>query len=175
MSKAPSSATDLYEAFHRYPPKKVGEFAPGFRIPPRARKQGRAIDVLYRSTKVDPETLKQPRKPVDYIHEHDPGVITCLTGSTYPKWRAQDGGAGEFVEVPGFLREANALVLLGQCLGFKFEDPDGNAIEATGDAPLPELYTTTNGRALLVVQSKREIIALMWGGRLSVEPRGIVG
>ncbi len=157
-------ARHLYEAFHRYEPRKIGEFHPDFVIPNRAFKQGKAIDVLYRSSKVDPETLKKPRKPVDYIHEHDPGVFTYLPD-----------GAGKDVATPAWIRDADALVLLGQCLGFKFDGPNGKVVSAEGREPLPELYTTENGKALFVIQGKRQLIAIIWGGGLNVEPRGIVG
>jgi hypothetical protein len=158
------AARNLYEAFHRHPPRKIGEFAPSFVIPHRVFKQGKAIDVLYRSNKVDPETLKTPRRPVDYIHEHDPGVFTYLAE-----------GDGTSVATPHWVRDADALVLLGKCLGFKFTGPDGELVEAQGKNPLPELYATTNGKALLVIDDKCSLIAVMWGGELGVEPRGIVG
>jgi len=158
------SASNLYEAFHRYPPRKIGEFNSSFKIPPRVFKQGKSINVLYRSGKVDPETLKKPRNPVDYIHDHDPGVCTYLVD-----------GDGDDVAVPHWIRDVDALVLIGKCLGFAFEGPDGESVEAQGKQPLPELYATTNGRALLVIDGKRTLIAIIWGGKLDVEPRGIVG
>ena len=157
-------ASHLYEAFHRYKPRKIGAFNPSFVVPPHVFKQGKAIDVLYRSSKVDPETLKKPRKPVDYIHEHDPGVFTYL-----PE------GEGDRIETPSWIRDIDALVLLGKCLGFKFKDPDGKVVGAEGREPLPELYTTENGKALFVIQGKHQLIAIIWGGGLNVEPRGIVG
>lgn len=157
-------ASNLYEAFHRYPPRKVGEFDPSFKIPEYVFKQGRSIDILYRSNKVDPETLKKPRKPVDYIHEHDAGVATYLPT-----------GTGERIRTPDWICNADALVLLGKCLGFKFEGPDGKLVEAEGASPLPELYTTVDGKALVIVDDKCSLIAIMWGGKLGVEPRGIVG
>ena len=165
MTRDPQNAArDLYEQFHRYPPRKVGEFAPSFAIPTHVYKKGRAVDVLYRSSKVDPETLKKPRRPVDYIHEHDPGVTTYMPS-----------GPGERVEVPGWLRDTDALVLIGACLGFRFEDSSGTIIECEGTNPLPELYSTVNGKSLIVVDRKRTLIAMIWGGKLDVEPRGIVG
>jgi hypothetical protein len=161
---APKPAASMYKAFHRFEPRKVGEFERSFAIPSHAKKQGRSINVMYRSDKTDPETLKRPRKPVDYIHDHDPGVCTYLLE-----------GAGARTEVPAWIREIDALVLLGGCLGFTFENPDGETIEGTGTGKLPELYTTTNGKTLLVIENKRTLVALMWGGKLRVEPRGIVG
>lgn len=155
---------ELYESFHRYPPRKVGKFNPSFAIPSHVFKQGPAVNVLYRSGKVDPETLKKPKKPVDYIHDHDPGVNTYLPD-----------GDGERVATPDWLRDAPALELLGLCLGFEFKDPDGRTVTAEASDPLPELYTTTNGKSLLVVQDKKILLAIVWGGKLGVEPRGIVG
>lgn len=159
-----NAASELYEAFHRYPPRKVGEFSSSFAIPTHVFKKGRSVDVLYRSSKVDPETLKKPRRPVDYIHEHEPGVSTYMPN-----------GPGERVDVPGWLRDTDALVLIGTCLGFKFEDSEGKIVEVEGRSPMPELYSTVNGKALIVVDGKRTLLALMWGGKLNVEPRGIVG
>lgn len=164
------NATDLYEGFHRYEPRKIGEFAPSFEIPSRVFRQGRAIDVLYRSPKTDPETLKRPRKPIDYIHDHDSrGVTTYLAN-----------GDGDEIETPDWIRGAEALTSLGLCLAFTFEDPMGREVKAKGKQPLPELYALQVGwlptrAALLVVQSKRDVIAIIWGGKLRVEPRGIVG
>jgi len=40
---------------------------------------------------------------------------------------------------------------------------------------LPELYTIPAGTALLVVEDKRHVAAIIWGGALGVECRGIVG
>ena len=74
--------------------------------------------MIYRSDKTDPETLKKPRKPLDYIHEHDSkGVYTYL-----PR------GPGETIETPHWIRDAKALSKLGDCLGFKFKR-DGKVIE----------------------------------------------
>jgi hypothetical protein len=157
-------AIAIYEGFHRFTPRKIGEFHPSFKIPSRVNKQGVSVDVLYRSDKTDPETLRKPRKPIVYIHEHDSkGVYTYL-----PR------GPGELVETPHWIRDAQALSMLGYCLGFKFKR-DGKLVEAKGKKPLPELYCTANGKALIVVQDKRDVLALVWGGKLDVEPRGIVG
>lgn len=166
------NASDLYEGFHRYPPKKIGEFNAKFRIPRVVYKQGKAINILYQSDKVDPETLKKPKKPVDYIHDHDSkGVTTYLIDDH-----------GEAVDVPDWIANAQALTFLGKCLGFAFEDPSGKKIEAEGVDPLPELYAIQvrdgifkKKAALLVIQDKRDVLAIVWGGKLRVEPRGIVG
>lgn len=160
---APRAAADLYEAFHRFAPRRVGDFAKGFEIPATLHKQGAAVHVMYRSDKVDPATLRRPRKPVDYIHEHKPGVICAVADRP-----------GKQIALPSFVVETDSLTLLGQCLGFAFQNGE-RTIEAVGKGKLPELYATPNGRALLVIQDKAKVLACCWGGKLTVEPRGIVG
>lgn len=156
-------AIDKYVEFQRLTPNKVGEFAASFSIPTRMRKVGKAKWVTYRSDKIDPATERDPGKPIDYIHEHDAGV--CLY--------VPDGDLD--TDVPHFITDVRALTKLGSCLGFAFVDADGNEGEGKGKRPLPELYCIPSGKALLVIQDKREILAIMWGGILGVEGRGIVG
>lgn len=157
------AAVAKYQEFHRFAPKKLGEFSSGFAIPARVRLCGKGKWVTYRSDKVDPATLKRPRKPVDYIHDFDAGVLVHMTK-----------GKGDLVDVPEEFRHVDALVLLGQNLGFCFETDDAE-IEAVSTPPLPELYATPDGHCLLVVQSKRDVKAMIWGGALGVFARGIDG
>lgn len=158
-------AVDLYREFHSLEPEHVQEFDRRFRIPEEVFRAGEAAFVLYRSRKVDPATGERPKKSFDYIHKHDPGVRLYFVD--------EDMG-GRARRVPKWIREAPALVRLGHCLGFGFFDDDGGAVEGKGRRPYPDLYTTPNGKALLVIQDRRELIALVWGGRLCVEWRGIV-
>lgn len=162
-----ADAVEKYVEFHRYEPKKIGEFSRSFSIPQRLYRAGSAKWVTYQSGKVDPETLRKPRAPVNYIHEHDAGVVTYLT---HPSDVDGDG-----TDVPRKFRDVAALTRLGFCLGFCFEDPDGVRCEAQGQRPLPDLYTTPDGRCLLVIQSRSKVLAMMWGGGLGVFARGIDG
>jgi hypothetical protein len=155
-----------YREFHRYDPRKIGSFPGSFVIPDRMYMAGSSVNVLYRSGKVDPSTLKKPPRPINYIHDHDAGVKTYLAERI-------DGAA--HVEVPQRVRQVPALTRLGYCLGFAFEDPDGAVQEVEGRSPLPDLYTTPDGRCLLVIQSRRTVLAMMWGGGLGVFARGIDG
>lgn len=152
------AAVDKYKEFHRYDPRKVEEIR-GLVIPRRVRKMGPAAYVLYRSGKVDPATLQKPKRPVDYIHEHDAGVTVYSTE-----------GTGD-TDVPKAIYETTALVRLGYCLGFKLKD----GTEAQGTAPLPDLCCTPDGKCLLVVQGKKQVLAMFWGGALGVFARGIDG
>lgn len=153
-----------FEEFHRKKPTKIGEFASSFAIPTTVGELGKAVHVLYRSNKKDPSTGKQPKKPVDYIHEHYAGV----------KAYQVDNDELEQCDVPDFIVKCDALVLLGLCLGFRFKDDDGEH-DAEGEVPLPELYATPCGKALLIVQDKKEVLAMIWGGGLGVWARGIDG
>ena len=160
---------EKYEEFHRYPPKKIGEFEKGFAIPSHVFRVGKAKAVMYRSGKIDPATLQKPRHPVDYIHEHDAGVETFLV-------HAHPAAYGsERVTVPEEFVHAKALCKLGEFLGMIFVTDDEEEDELQGTRPLPELYAVPSGKCLVVVQSKRHVIAMSWGGALGVHPRGIDG
>lgn len=162
---APRAAIEMYARFQGHEPRKLGRFFSGFKIPLAVSYAGPAFNVMYRSDKNDPSTGKPVKKPIDYIHDHEKGVNVYRC----------DGKAGPAdVAVPAFIRDVDALVLLGDCLGFTYEDENGDAIEAAPTNPIPELYTIPSGKALVVVQSKRKVLALIWGGKLGVEARGIV-
>jgi len=162
-SAAAEQAVAKYKEFHRYDPRQIGEFPASFHIPDRVFRAGPAKFVTYRSGKVDPETLKKPRHPVNYIHEHDSGVTCYLTS-----------GDGVEVDVPRKFIDVEALTRLGYCLGFCFEE-EGEECEAEGRDPLPDLYVTPDGLCLLVIQSRKTVLAMMWGGALGVFARGIDG
>lgn len=151
-------AIDKYKEFHRLDPRRLEEIT-GLAIPSRVRKIGAAKYVLYRSGKRDPVSLRKPARPVDYIHEHDAGVMVYET----------TGKAD--TDVPEKYRSVTALVQLGKCLGFGLRD----GTEASGTDPLPDLCCTPDGKCLLVVQGKRKVLAMMWGGALGVFARGIDG
>lgn len=155
-----AAAKEKFEEFHRHKPRKI--FEGKSPIPAKVRELGKAKAVLYRSDKNDPDTGRAVKHPINYIHDHDAGVhcYTPASGGTIP--------------VPAFIRDAEALVLLGKCLGFDFEDASGLR-EAKGIKPYPDLYATPCGKALLVIQDRRQVLAIVWGGGLGVEARGIVG
>jgi hypothetical protein len=160
-------AIEKYVEFHRLEPRQIGEFGSSFRIPARMYRAGSAKWVTYESMKVDPETLRKPRRPVSYIHEHDAGVVTYVPKPT--------GIDPDGVDVPRRILEVPALARLGFCLGFCFEDENGDKQEARGTRPLPDLYTVPDGKCLIVVQSRQKVLAMMWGGGLGVFARGIDG
>ncbi len=162
-------AKEIYEAFHRYPPKKIGEFGSRFSIPGELRVGGKGVYVAYRSGKVDPSTLKKPSRPVNYIHHFNAGV------NVYLPVDEQGFEDRKVIEVPAEFRAPDALALLGLNLGYQFLH-DGDEITAEeAIAGAPELYCSPNGKCLYVIERKRTVVAMMWGGALGVFPRGIDG
>lgn len=157
-------AVRKYVEFHQHDPTKIGSFHADLEIPETAVCVGDAINVMYRSDKRNPSTGADEGW-IDYIHEHSSGVKV---------YRCDPGAHGISRDVPKWLRGVGGLAWLGDCIGFAFQDADGRTVEARGTTPLPELYADPSGRALLVIQGKRRILAMIWGGKLGVEPRGIV-
>ncbi len=164
------AAVAKYKEFHRQDPVKIGEFGGNFAIPKHVYRAGKCLWTTYRSTKVDPSTLRKPRKPVNYIHEHDAGVMLYVVDAG----ELDAETPLERVAVPREFQQVEVLTRLGHNLGYKFV-LEGNDLEAEAVEPLPELYCTPDGKCLLVVQSKRTVIAMMWGGALGVFARGIDG
>lgn len=156
-------AIDKYVEFHQFDPYEIGEFARGFQIPHDVTLVGAGRYVLYSSDKLNPST-GEDEGFIDYIHEHKPGVRVY-----------RPGVPGRSRRVPGYIRDVSELVLLGECMGFGYDDGDGNEVAAEPDAALTELYAIPSGKALIVVENKRCVCALIWGGKLGVEARGIVG
>jgi hypothetical protein len=161
----PTKALRKYLEFHGQDPRKIGQFHRDLVIPERAVCVGVATQVLYRSDKLNPTTLEDEGW-IDYFHDHDDGVQLYRT----------DRKVSEGVEraVPKWLRDVSSLTWLGYCLGFSYSDHAGAECSADASKPLPELFCVPSGRALLVIQNKRSVLAMMWGGRLGVENRGIV-
>jgi hypothetical protein len=160
-------AKSLYETFHQFEPQKVGSM-PSLRIPNRLHHVGEAKVMYYTSDKLNPET-GEDEGWIHYFHEHEGDVKMCVT-DVHPE---ADGAPA--VPVPEFVRHTQALVRIGDCEGFQYEDFDGKTVEAEGTGRLPEWYATPDGKALLVIQDKRRVIAVLWGGGLDVKAEGVVG
>ena len=160
---------EKYEEFSRLEPREAICEEDQF-MPERAARVGKALHVMYRSAKIDPDTDKRPRGGAqNYIHEHDAGV------HVYDPEPDGELGHGDIEDVPE-CDPNTTLVLLGQCLGLAWKsDVDDEEYECEWNDPEVELYCTTSGQMLVIVGGKREILYLVWGGALGVEPRGIIG
>lgn len=155
-----------FEEFHARPVRDITAFDARLILPERAALAGVAKQVMYRSDKLNPST-KIDEGWQDYYHDHDPGVSLYRCG-------AAELRNGDVRRVPKWIHEVQQLTWLGQCLGFTFEDDEGNEIQMKGTKPLPDLFCIPSGKALLVIQSRRTVLAMIWGGRLDVKERGII-
>lgn len=157
-------AVRKFVEFHAREPRNVGTFDSRLEIPDTAVHAGTAVRVMYRSDKLNPSTLEDEGW-IDYFHDHDPGVRL---------YRCDRAAKGSHRTVPAWLRNVQELTWLGHCLGLTYVGADGEQHDVPATDPLPELFCTPNGRALLVIQGKRTLLCMLWGGRLGVEDRGIV-
>src|SRR5690606_32112954 len=135
-------------------------------IPAAVVRLGAAENVLYRSDKLNP-TAGEDEGWIDYIHEHGAGVIAHRV-------EARPAAGADLGAAPGRPARQRGPPRLGKSLGFGYRDEGGHVRKVAATEPLPELYTTPTGRALLIIQSKRRLLAMIWGGRLGVQRRGIV-
>lgn len=161
-------AIAMWETFHQRDWNTLGPFHSSLRLPERLVILGKAEHVLYRSNKREPESGRVPKRPLDYIHEHDGGVRIAVPLSS--KLRLDQV---KTTPMPRIVSSASSIARLGFCLGFAYSHR-GEVRELEAKSPLPELYCLASGKALLVIQGKSKLEAVIWGGRLDVEARGIV-
>jgi len=151
-----------YENFQAFTPREIGVLR-GLVIPTQVCQVGSAVTTYYRSDKWE-------NKKHDYFHNHDPGVKVGVTD-----------GDGPMVAVPAEIagkRDGIAIYKLGTCLGLEYETPDGERVEIKGRSPEIELYASASRKVLLVIDtagSTAHVLAILWGGKMRVEDRGIVG
>ena len=160
-------AEKLFTEFHQYDPIDVGSFHRSFRIPRHANYVGEAKVMYYKSDKFNP-TTSEDEGWIHYFHEHEGDVRMYVPGS-------HDEIGGEPRNIPKWIYGVSALTRIGDCEGFEYEDFAGELVEARGTKPLPEWYAIPSGKALLIIQNKRIVLAILWGGKLDVESRGVVG
>lgn len=146
-----------FATFHNFDPKRV-DYAPRVTVPSQIPVVGSCEWVLYRSNKWGEGTH-------DYIHEitSHPRVMVGIVG---------DRG-GKMTKVPKRIQQTKSVSLIGKCLGWQFTDKDGESMETK--VTRCQWWWSKPGRALLAVEDKRRIVAIVWGGKLNVEARGIVG
>ena len=148
MSRHLKKALELYKTFYQFEPSSVVESS--LTMPKSVSRVGRMVSIMYASNKWE-------RKTNYYKHDHESPVYLY------------EPGAG--TKVPKFIASVDAMPTLGKCMGLVYHDGDEEqTIAFTGC----DLYAIPSGKALVVVKSSRSVVALIWGGKLGVEGRGIV-
>jgi len=165
MTSSLRKAEKLFETFHQYESMKVGDFHSSFAIPREANYVGEAKTMFYSSDKLNPET-GEDEGCIHYFHEHEGDVGMHVL---------DENRDGEWCKVPKRIYGVDALVRLGTCEGFEYEGLDGKLAKAEATGRAPEWFCTPSGKALLVIQDKKQVLAILWGGDLRVEWRGVVG
>lgn len=154
-------AKEVFEGFHAYDMTHADEFKREITIAERMPYLGKCVWLTYRSDKWGDGTH-------DYIH----------TIESYPKVKIAVPNDPEYtktIAIPKRVREAVTVSLIGlRADGFGFTDHDGHDQEAKFPRSSQWFWSPT-GKALYCVQSKRTLLAVIWGGDLDVKPRGIVG
>lgn len=151
-------AVDTFEGFNDYEIRGYERFAKEIRVPARLPFVGPCKWVTYRSNKWNDGTH-------DYIHtiESFPSVRLCVPGEDFDE-----------VSVPARVRNATTLAQIGtQALGAGFENDAGES-----ELRVPrgsQWYWSPSAKALYLIAKRERLVAVLWGGRLDVEPRGIVG
>jgi hypothetical protein len=151
-------ATKTFESFNDYPSKGTFKFDREIVVPERMPVAGPCKWVTYKSDKWGDGTH-------DYIHKITsyPRVKCALVGGDFPERT-----------IPAKIRSAKTLSQIGlRALGFAY-DQDGEEVEAKVPRGT-EWFWSQSGRALYLIHNKRKLVAVIWGGKLNVEPRGIVG
>ena len=165
MTRDLQRAEKMFETFNGFDPTDVGEFHQSFSIPREAYYRGTAKTMFYSSDKLNPIS-GEDEGMIQYFHDPKVGV-RLYTMSEHDDLDVRN--------IPKWIHGVNALVRLGDCDGFEYEDFTGKLIKASATKRKPEWYCIPSGKALLAVQDKRDVLAIVWGGTLSVEWRGVVG
>lgn len=178
-------ATSKFEEFHKRDPRKLGEFAKGFKLPATIGFAGEAVHVSYRSD-------KWGKGNVNYIHHSDCQcgheredhsddgegacdslVCRCRKFKTNVRFYLASSRAMP-TAIPAHVRSVQTLTRLGSCLDYSYIDHRGEIIEHRPGSGT-ELFCTPSGKALIIVQNKSKLVAMVWGGKLDVLDVGIVG
>jgi hypothetical protein len=157
------AAIKSYEGFHLRDHRQVKKFGNnGAKVPATLKFAGPCKWVTYRSDKWDDGTH-------DYVHDIDsfPNVKCAVPDSMAPE------GCPD-IKVPARVQDAEVVAAIGlKALGFAIVDADGEEWEAKlgGKA---RWYWSPSAKALYCIDGTK-LQCVIWGGKLNVEPRGIVG
>lgn len=161
-----AKAAAMFRKFHTRDWRAEGAFHPSMAIPAQLMCLGDALNTDYQSDKLNPGDGTDEGW-IDYTHKHDGGV------KIYAPVTGRRPGDNELVRTPAWIQRVDELTWLGKYLGGSYRTRGGRH-EIAGTEPLPELFAAPSGKALFIVQNKRSLLFVLWGGRLTVERRGIV-
>jgi hypothetical protein len=151
-----SSGVKKYLEFHALEAKDVGPLQLRA-LPERIYYAGKMKQTLYASAKWGNGTHS-------YYHDHEAHVKVYVPQRT----------AGTTARViPWRIAKVTTFVKLGRAIGLVYTDAATDEDMELG-GPGIELYCIPSGKALLLIQEKRTLVAMIWGGKLAVEARGIV-
>jgi hypothetical protein len=154
-------AVKLFEGFHEYEMKDTGRFDPKLTIPRFVFSPGACAEVRYRSNKWGDGSIL-------YYHPIDsfPKVTVGLLRQHEGKPRRLPAAVSSMDQ---------ALIRIGSCVkdSVIFEDGEGDA--SVSFPAKSEWFFSPSSRALFVISQRRHLHCVIWGGKLNVENRGIVG
>lgn len=143
-------AQELYEEFYQFKARSARQV--DLKLPTSVTLEGHMRATMYASDKWE-------RKTNGYRHEHEAGVRIYVPGGR--------------TRVPAHIVRCEAFVRLGDCLGVEYIDTEGNEVLVSDKGC--DLYASANAKALLIVRRKPLIVeALIWGGKLDIDGRGIL-
>lgn len=179
-------AAERFETFTKREAETLHAFAPTLKIPASIAHVGEAVSVSYASNKWSGNTQ-------NYIHHNDchcghereahengelgegDGPCNWLCGCRRFKSNVKMylTGRGRGTAVPPWIQRVTTLTLLGRCLDFSYIDHKRNVVDRK--APGCQLFCIPSGKALLIIEDKKRLVAMIWGGKLDVLDVGIVG
>jgi len=152
-------AVEVFEKFNDFDLGDIREFSASLKIPKTVEVVGKATEVFYRSKKWNDGSH-------GYYHKIE----------SYPRVRigVTQRGTGRVTNLPQRILKTETLTQIGErSLGYAYEDVDGE--EYVVNPPRSAWYWSVRGKALLLIQDKRKLLAVVWGGDLDVRPEGIIG
>jgi hypothetical protein len=155
-------AAAVVEDFNDRDLRGRGRFTRTIAIPAELPLGGPVTWLTYRSDKWNDGTH-------EYIHKitSQPHVRVAIPG--HP---------GTPVRIPQKIRDAVTLSQIGmRALGFAYKDPSqgDEEVEAKIRGGKAAWYWSPTAKALYLIENRSKLLAVIWGGKLDVEPRGIVG
>lgn len=160
--EASADALERYRTFHQKEPDAVLEVH--HKMPARVGLAGTILSEMYRSDKWYKDGAEE-----DYKHVHDEGV------SLFLPWSA--GGRGlRAATLPSSAMETKELAMLGECLGFFWEDHQQQVHEWNpGGKDRWWVLCSPSGDTLYFYSEEDGFVAIAHGGGLKVEREGIDG